>query len=245
MTIDEPTVTLTITITTDENLTGRNNAGTITLTMPRNLADKMANIGSLSIFIDDEDARYKEVSSNCDYRIISIDFPAGSYSVDIVGIFAPSLSWTSNSTYSMPVNLDVVVDGKTYSVGARGFAKLCSWDFVKEEKKMAIHYADGYNLTSISVSIPKDLLGAPYAVIVDGKQLDMNNSRNFNQTEYELLNSAKYNDLSIHTDSPVKDIEIIGTTAIPEFGSILSLVIMAGVIGSVVILDRMRFRIWS
>jgi hypothetical protein len=212
--------------------------------MPRDFIDKLGNIGNLAIFVDEESRSYEEVSSSCDFRTISIDFPEGTGTVEIVGTSAPSLIWTDNSTLDMPANLDVVVDGKTYQVSAHGFAKLCSWEFVKEEKKLAIHYDDGYNLTSLTISIPKELLGSPYAIVVDGKPLDVNNTRSFNQTKYELLSgSAKYNDLSIHTESPIKNIEVIGTTVAPEFGSLVSLVIMTAVIGIIVMMGRMmRFR---
>jgi len=219
--VDASTGTLTITL--DDKFA--NGDGRLTLLLPRELADKMANIGQLAVFIDDEDADYVEANSNCDYRTISIDFPKGTETIELVGTFA---DYYDEPHPVATFNLDI--DGTRFQVETQTLAKICDLQFIKEEKKLVVH---SDNLTGIvRITMPNILLGAPYIVTVDGRQANANVSTN-----------ANYTDFTITPENTSKAIEIIGTTAIPEFGSSLSVSIVTVSIASVAVLASIYSRL--
>lgn len=232
-------LTLRIFINTTDN-------GNLQLKLPRQLADRIANIGGIGVAIP---YTYNpiEVESTCDYRIFSIDFGHGTSQIELDGTRIGYINQAAQLA-SLRVNIDgKESETKHYVVETASYAKICSWQFFPEERKLRI-MLDGNmevrpdnvpintNASGMGITIPQELLGSPYVVFVDGKQID------HTVDESDIYHTRMH----FKFDKTSKLIEIVGTTAIPEFGSILSLVIGAGVIGIVVITDRMlRTRTWK
>ena len=70
-----------------------------------------------------------------------------------------------------------------------------------------------------------------------------NNSENFMQTEYEeIATSEDYRTIRIQLEEGDKLVEVIGTYVIPEFGSIVIIILVVAV-SSVIIISKSRFSI--
>jgi hypothetical protein len=203
--------------------------GKLILQIPRELIDRIANIGELVVFVDEVPADYRELDSSCDYRTIAINLEAGTETIELVGSFIIGQGYNDPTrSYS---TLNVIIDGsKNHPVQTFTTDLICNWEFVKEEKKFILH---SDNLTRIEITLPNELLGGPYSVFIDGKQIS-----NFNQTDNENRSST----FLIESEKPVRTIEVIGTTAVPEFGSYLAMAMVAMSIGGAIVATRLKIK---
>ena len=96
-----------------------------------------------------------------------------------------------------------------FLVELRTVAQIDRFEFDQPSKSMRFDVAGGGFVTAI---IPSELLGGPYAVLLDGQKI---NFQEYNNNGTHVWVSAK---------PDVGSMEIIGTTAIPEFSLMLPLV---------------------
>lgn len=125
---------------------------------------------------------------------------------------------------------------KTYPISAEGkdFAvKVDGWysspgqlQFDKEAKKIVLQADSPDPLKRIDISIPHELLDGSFKVLVNGAEQDLESTGNIKKIEGYTL-------LSIRSDKEASTIEIMGTTAIPEFpySLLIASIAIAGVIG--------------
>ena len=103
---------------------------------------------------------------------------------------------------------------------------------VDEASKKLTFNISTQNTNQLTLKLPKTLISGPNAVFVDGNQI----------SNFQISKTSTGNTLTIPLKSNSQQIEIIGTSVIPEFGS-LTMIILAVAITSVVLVMRKSFKI--
>ncbi|GEM_PF-6537187 len=192
-------------------------ANGINLQFPRDVIDDMGNINALLIMDDHGKFVSFEEEVNCDSRTISVGFENDVTKMSVIGSFLRSADEPKKDA-----NLKLDVDGKPFKLPTFTDSRICDWRFVKEERKLEFTIENG---THLQVLTKNELIGRPYTVLVDGKSVDFNM---INASDTSTYISTRYNNANT--------IQIIGTTAIPEF-PISILVAAVGMISTLVLLQ--------
>jgi hypothetical protein len=219
--------------TTPSSESGAGSAGTLTVSLPEALIGKERDP---VLFIDEVSkgsGDLKIINSTDDYVTLAVDFPSGAEKIEIFGSFI-----IAEGPYYR--NLDVVAEGKHFSL-IWDDAPVCKLLFDIEAKKITIH---SDNATGFRIIIPNELLGPPYTIIVDGvkyQHVDTeaiygSYNRNFTTISATFERGANA--------TLINDIEIIGTTVIPEFGSAaaVALIVAVGAMAGGSLLLRYRVK---
>jgi predicted secreted protein with PEFG-CTERM motif len=90
---------------------------------------------------------------------------------------------------------------------------------------IAIEPEDWYNV--LEVKVPYALLGDPYIVQTEGEVVDIGGT----YQSGSITKQSDYAVIRIPVDDSVSKIDIIGTSVIPEFGSIAVVIMAAGIVG--------------
>lgn len=209
---------------------GGSSNGTLTVSLPEALIGKDREP---VLFIDGESSvDPKIINSTDDYVTLTVDFPSGTEKIEIYGSFI-----IAEGPYYR--NLDVVAEGRHFSL-IWDNAPVCNFLFDIDAKKITIH---SDNATGFRIIIPNELLGPPYTTIVDGvkyQRVDTeaiygSYNRNFTAISATFERGANA--------TLINDIEIIGTTVIPEFGAaaaVALIVVMGTLVGGSLLL---RYRV--
>ena len=113
-------------------------------------------------------------------------------------------------------------------------ANTCDFTFVQDEKRLRVDIStirgekEGYFL----VNMPDRLLGGNYTVLADNQPIDFKVLGSSNEYVRYTNNTQLFTTLEIKYDRDVKSIDILGTTAIPEFPLSLT-IIMISLIGAI------------
>jgi hypothetical protein len=206
------------------------NNGTLTLTMPVELlGDNKSGLSGPVVFIDEENVEFDVSNMTEENLTIDIDFPADSKRIEIVGAYYPEYPPYFNT-------VEVNVEGRHFSVDTYHLP-ICSYEFSGEQKKLTIHSDNAAGFTFV---FPIEMLGGPYSVFLDGKE-------QLSGIDYERRyyhdRPVSENDTTISVSMPHKranTIEIVGTTAIPEFSSSLLLMVAATSICAILVFSRQR-----
>jgi hypothetical protein len=107
--------------------------------------------------------------------------------------------------------------------------------FDKEAKKIVLQADSPDPLKRIDISIPHELLYGNYKVLVNGAEQDLESTGNIKKIEGYTL-------FSIRLDEEASAIEIMGTTAIPEFpySLLIASIAIAGMIGYFIIIKARK-----
>jgi hypothetical protein len=219
--------------------------GYMDIVIPRELHDVIGftDHHNLAVFVDDN-AMYATILDNmtsCDQISFRIPIRANSESIDVATgdilsvhshPYPPKLSVTKN----------ISVEGQQFQLPIFTHAAKCDISFSKEEKKLHIDIdgrAGENNTGYFTISIPPRLLSGNLTVVVDGKPP---NNLQIYKSALLGLNGEDPNNATItfNYDSGAKSIDIMGTSAIPEFSSSSSLAIMAGITGIIVMAAKVR-----
>ncbi|MGH9923268.1 MAG: hypothetical protein ACRD38_10995 [Nitrososphaerales archaeon] len=192
-------------------------ANGISVQFPRDVIDDMGNINALLIKDDRGKFVSFEETVNCDSRTISVGFEEDVTEMAIIGSFLRSPDEPKKDA-----NLELDVDGKIFKLPTFTDSRICDWRFIKEERKLEFTIQDGTHLQFLTKN---ELVGRPYTVLVNGKSVDFNM---VNASDTSTYVSMRYNNANT--------IQIIGTTAIPEF-PISILVAAVGMISTLVLLQ--------
>lgn len=103
---------------------------------------------------------------------------------------------------------------------------------VDEASKKLTFNISTQNTNQLTLKLPKTLISGPNAVFVDGNQI----------SNFQISKTSTGNTITIPLKSNSQQIEIIGTSVIPEFGSI-TMIVLAVAITSVVLVMRKSFKI--
>ncbi|MEM3085080.1 MAG: hypothetical protein QXU32_10940 [Nitrososphaerales archaeon] len=180
--------------------------GKLDIQLPRVLVDKLANIGMLSVFLEGNSIDYTE-NSTCDYRTISVNFDDSSEEILLVGTYT-----RSPDEPKLDATLELEAEGKDFGLTTRSDSTICDWRLIKDEKKLQIDVQDG---NWFEISVPSELIGGPYTVLVNGKKVD-----------FDISGTEAYSTISVNYNN-ARTIDIIGTTVIPEFAISIVMVSLA------------------
>jgi YVTN family beta-propeller protein len=198
--------------------------GTLSITMPQRLIhdEKSGALSDPVGFIDEEPVEIA-VRNITEYDItMDIDFPAGSKKIEVVGSYYPEYPPYTNM-------IDVNVEGKQFTVHTYS-APICSYEFSAEQKKLIIH---SDNTAGFAATFPKELLGGPYSVFLDGKQqlYGIDYTPRYGGPVNENATTIS---ISMEPYRRANTIEIVGTTSIPEFSSFSMMIAAAAMLGTIV-----------
>lgn len=193
-------------------------ANGVMLQFPREVIDDMGNINALLIMDDrGKFVSFEEKEVNCDSRTISVEFENDVTKMSVIGSFLRSADEPKKDA-----TLKLEVDGKPFKLTTFTDSRICDWRFIKEERKLEFTVQNG---THLQVLTKNELIGRPYTVLVNSKSVDFNM---VNASDTSTYISMRYNNANT--------IQIIGTTAIPEF-PISILVAAVGMISTLVLLQ--------
>ena len=175
---------------------------------------------------------------------------------EFVNVARVDSSWKVNGLYTIEVSnqkigitsvgqIEVQVEGNV-AASAPSFSKIqvkgltvehgmgVSFENIQVDeasKKITFNIAT-QNTNQLTLKLPQKLISGPNTVIVDGNQI----------SNFQITKTSAGNTITIPLKSNSQQIEIIGTSVIPEFGSIAT-VILAVAITSVVLVMRKSFKI--
>ena len=204
------------------------NAGNLTVSIPRELIDPLDYSGKLTILGNGIITNYYDLETNCDYRKIMMSFDKNITDFSIgVGVGVPEYKGYDADITKLYVQ-GYQADILTHQQGA-----ICNIDFNQQEKKITIT-TKGVKSTSdpFDITIPSKLLNGNFSVLTDGEK-----------REFDIQKTENDSKLSFLLDYPASNerkIEIVGTQAIPEFP--LSIPILAVSIGSLIVFYQMKLR---
>lgn len=136
---------------------------------------------------------------------------------------------TGNTAGPPPILSKTQVSGLTVEHSA-GFS-FTNVDVFPESKSLAFMISS-QNTNQLTLKLPQQLITDPKTVIVDGTPI----------SNFKITKSGDANTLTIPLKPNSKQIEIIGTSVIPEFGSI-TIIILAAAITTVVLVMRKSIKI--
>lgn len=175
---------------------------------------------------------------------------------EFVNVARVDSSWTVNGLYTIEVSnqkigitsvgqIEVQVEGNTASQ-TPSFSKIqvkgltveygggISFENVQvDESSKKITFNIGtQNTNQLTLKLPQKLITGPNTVIVDGNQI----------SNFQITKTSSGNTLTIPLQSNSQQVEIIGTSVIPEFGSI-AMIILAVAITSVILVMRKSIKV--
>jgi hypothetical protein len=192
--------------------------------MPQRLIhdEKSGALSDPVAFIDEEPVEI-DVRNITEHNItMDIDFPAGAKTIEVVGSYYPEYPPYTDI-------IDVNVEGKQFAVLTYS-APICSYEFNVEQKELIIH---SDNTAGFAATFPKELLGGPYTIFLDGKQqlYGIDYTPRYGGPVNENTTTIS---ISMEPYRRANTIEIVGTTSIPEFSSFSLMVAAAAILGTIV-----------
>lgn len=119
-------------------------------------------------------------------------------------------------------NFDVMVDG-WYSIPLKA-------EFNQQEKKLAVDVDTSDSFKRIALTVPHELLDGEFVIFVNGVE----------RTDIGYAKVTGYTTFGFESNTDMTRIDIIGTSAIPEFGPISGLVLVVSLISVVTFGTRLR-----
>lgn len=182
--------------------------------------------------------------------ILPEDSAKGSYTItsnvkldgdvsDLIGVKAKNNVGTSSKIVVVPpqvfkVNVEKHGD---FDVKVATNSTVNSVKFNGDQKKVSVMVEGESGTKGVShISIPKSMVSGEFKVMIDGKAVANDQIVLTSNTEAETEVEVNYNH-SVHT------IDVIGTQAVPEFGTIASLILAAAIISIVTVTARSKLSI--
>src|SRR5437867_4825021 len=209
MTADTNTQTLLVAINSTSD-------GSLTIEIPTKALN--ATDDEFSVFIDGEGGNFvvDELEPKNGSRVLQIEFPNGAEEIEIVG--------TPMGQVRQPTEpFSLKIGGQAYEIAYEitgGSVESMSADPTTKTLLVAINSTSDGVLT---IQLPKDVMDAAdeFSVMIDGK-----GNASVNETE----TTGQARTLSIEFSQGSKEIEIMGTSMVPEFGVISAIVLASGVV---------------
>lgn len=162
------------------------------------------------IFVDGIEEFGNTTHINCD-ATLEIPFQKGGERIDIAGVFLTYAGQTPTKGNSFYAAVD---GGKGFNLETVANADTCNFSFNQDEKKLHIEMTGPANKEEgfFQISLPHEFLGGPYTVLAEGQPIEF-------ETAFSNATGRDATTVSFQYDGDkVHNIDIIGTTAIPEFG---------------------------
>ncbi len=202
--------------------------GNLTIWLPTEVMDADDDF---SVFIDDTFGSFvvDELKPTADARVLRIEFEQGAEEIEIVGT---SMAGAEEPEQEM---IPVAIEGRTYDIPFEvtgGTLQSVGADVASKSLSFAISSNASGVLT---LWLPTEVIDADddFSVFIDGV------AANFT----ELAPTANARVLQIEFDEGAQEIEIMGTTIVPEFGSLALIVASISIVGVILATKRVhRFR---
>lgn len=210
---DEASATMTIKIKTESD-------GKLLIFLPGSLST-MLNLwddtGSFNaiVFVDEIEEFIRDVNYDCSMTL-EIPFSQGSEQIDIVGSSFPGTSQIGFGWKGSPIQAAVNAEDREFLIDVIANADMCDFSFNQEERQFHADvrgpvHGDGY----FQITLPHHFLGGPYVVLVNDEPVEFESVFSNAAGLHTTTISFQYDVMNART------IDIIGTTAIPEFSSIM------------------------
>jgi hypothetical protein len=198
--------------------------GNLTLWLPNDVIDSEDEFG---VFVDDESAMVvsDELEPTADARVLRIAFESGTEQIEIVGT---SMAGPVEPT---PDTVAVVIQGQSYDLSYLVNGGTVN-GVTADVASMSLTFAISSNASgTLTVWLPTSVIDAEddFTVLVDGQAANVT----------ELAPTADARVLEIDFEEGASEIEIIGTSIVPEFG-VLAIVAAAGILSAIVASTRLR-----
>lgn len=165
------------------------------------------------VFVDEIEEFPRVIDYSCSLRL-AIPFAKGGEQIDIVGTFLASTYYEESRPRGNPVEAVINAENREFTLDAVTNADTCNFSFDQESKKFHAEitgptHGDGY----FQVTLPHHILGGPYTVLVNDEPVEFEEVFSNATRQHTTMISFPYDGVNART------IDIVGTTAIPEFGS--------------------------
>jgi hypothetical protein len=229
------------------------------LIFPREFYDALALTGHDPVaFVDGNDVSVEFIESltSCDQIAIRIQ-PIQANTEELELTFEMPLVYPPP-----PPRIDLVKnisieekDGEqNFSIRMVTDAVKCDASFSKEEKKIHIDIkGNGSDKGGFfRLTVPHDLLGGNYTVLIDSKQVDFKEDTFFTNSNTDIVaefvedpRGVKASHLTFNYPANASTIDVVGTTAAPEFGSVVApFAMVLAIIGVIIAAKQFRKRQW-
>lgn len=212
--------------------------GWIDIYMPGSFLSRVGSVYPLSseldliVFVDELEVLGEPLQRGCDL-VLRIPFEAGSERIDIVGTFLVGGSESTPRGQHVPVYLQV--ESREIRLETFTNADTCDFSFNQDEKRFHAEFAGPLNEEGhFQVTLPHEFLGGPYTVLVNGQPAEF---------QSVFANATMRHTTTISFEYEGRDtssIDIIGTTAIPEFPAVIG--IGATSVGAITLFVRFKFQ---
>jgi len=123
------------------------------------------------------------------------------------------------TTFIDTLSKSVIWAGNSFDVTLQSNSTITDFTFSQPEKRISLNVIVPSSMAGFcNVTIPVELLGGPYVVLVDGSPI----------TPTETSNATHTSQYVMYTQN--SQIEVIGTTVIPEFPTIVATTIVLAVV---------------
>lgn len=219
------------------------------------LMTSLGNVNTISIHVKDNDGNVvydgkEQMDASGDYAIqfqLPSDAKKGAYTVDVnadvsadvLGSLAlktkAALDSSTKFVVVAPNSMSVKAEGHDFDVQvASNSTSVSNLNFDEQNKKLSFTVQGDTGTKGVTeITIPKSLLSGDLTVMIDGQAMAQSDVVETASTDTETTLELNYHH-STH------QIDIVGTNAVPEFGTVASLVLVASVLPVVVLSSRVR-----
>ena len=219
------------------------------------LMTSLGNVNTISIHVKDNDGNVvydgkEQMDASGDYAIqfqLPSDAKKGAYTVDVnadvsadvLGSLAlktkAALDSSTKFVVVSPNSMSVKAEGHDFDVQvASNSTSVSNLNFDEQNKKLSFTVQGDTGTKGVTeITIPKSLLSGDLTVMIDGQAMAQSDVVETASTDTETTLELNYHH-STH------QIDIVGTNAVPEFGTVASLVLVASVLPVVVLSSRVR-----
>ncbi len=219
------------------------------------LLSSTGNINTVSIKVTDNDGNVvydgKSQISDGEYSTVfqlTSEAKKGAYNVDVVAdvnadvLNTLSLKTKSNlesSTKIVVVNPNAVsikANGKDFDVQiASNSTSITNVNYDEQSKKLSFTVAGDAGTKGVTeITIPKSLLNGDFTVMLDGQAMAQSDV-------VEIANADVETTLEINYHHSTHQIDIIGTSAVPEFNSLALIVLVASISTMIGFSNKIRY----
>lgn len=208
--------------------------GLLEIYMPGGFLTRAFNIGpdlDAIVFVDALETLPEARRGVCDLTL-RIPFQAGSERIDIVGTF---IYPPDPNAKGQAIRASVMVEDREVRLDALTNADECYFSFDQEERRLHAELSSPQGETGyFQIALPHEFLGGPYAVLVNNQPIAFE-SVFYNATGRDnTIISFQYE------GTGTNKVDIIGTTAIPEFTAVIGFTAMS--VGVAALLLRFKLQ---
>jgi hypothetical protein len=206
-------------------------SGWLEIRLPGSYMTRVLSTGSYFdpiIFVDRLERIAEIHRGECDISM-RIPFESGSEEIDIVGTFIYSPDFGAKG---QQLSIRITAENKEFILDTVTNADACDFSFDQNERRFHAGLVgpiseEGY----FQITLPHEFLGGPYNVMIDDRPIEFENVFS-NVTDRDTTTIS-----FLYDGENAASIDIIGTTAIPEF-PYHAMLIISVVIGTIVTVSR-------